>query len=411
VTPGPQRSDDELSALATLGGRELARAVGGIATMHGAIADRAFDANGPAAAPVRATHDAIAAIAYGSVGLGADLCGRLGAAVLRRDSASADRQLSAHPTGAAALAALSGFIGDELEQTRSPLAGAMTMRVGGHVVAPDPDALHAAFPMASGRLCVFLHGLMESEFAWGTAADGPQTYGEALADELGYTPLYVRYNTGRHISSNGAALRALLSDVVTAWPVPVTEIALIGHSMGGLVTRSACHQGDEGGEPWVSLVRHTVSLGTPHHGAPLARAVHVAERALQVVPETRTLSGLLRRRSAGIRDLRFGSLVDEDWQDRDPDALRSAAVAEVPLLPGASHAFVSATVTREPSRAVGRLLGDTLVLLPSAEGRARGQRLAFSEGLRLGSTHHLALLRHPRVRGQLCVWLADAAAG
>jgi len=405
--PGHERPDHELSALAALAGEELGRAVGGIAATHEAIADRAFAANGPAAAPARATHDAIAALAYGSVRLGSAAFGLLAAEVVRSGVAAEEQTVSHRPRGANALAVLSGLFGDALSESRSPLAPAMSIRLDGRIIHPDAEALRAAFPGAGGSLCVFLHGLMESEFAWGIASEGPQTYGSALAGELGCSPLYVRYNTGLHISTNGRDLSELLCAVSDAWPVPVTDIALIGHSMGGLVARSACHHGDARGERWVSLVRHTVSLGTPHHGAPLPRAVHVADAALHGVPETRALGALLRRRSAGIRDLRHGSLVDEDWQGRDPDVLRAAAVAEVPLLAGATHAFVSATVTRSPVHPLGRLLGDTLVLPASAEGRERRQQLVFahSHALRLGGTHHLALLRHPRVRAQLCAWL------
>ena len=152
--------------------------------------------------------------------------------------------------------------------------------------------------------------------------------------------------------------------MVATWPVEVEQIALIGHSMGGLVARSACHHGGD----WTALVRHTVSLGTPHSGAPLEQAVHAMSAALHVVPETRPFARFLRRRSAGIRDLRRGSLVDEDWRDQDPDALRTKALREVPLLEDATHCFVAATVTRSPSHPVGRLLGDTLVLSPSASG-------------------------------------------
>jgi pimeloyl-ACP methyl ester carboxylesterase len=141
----------------------------------------------------------------------------------------------------------------------------------------------------------------------------------------------VRYNTGRHVSENGRSLADLLEALVAAWPVAVERIALVGHSMGGLVARSACHQAAERSDAWVGRVRHVVSLGTPHTGAPLAQAVHVAAAGLATVPETRAFSAFLRRRSAGIRDLRDGSLVDEDWRGRDPDALRAAACREIPL--------------------------------------------------------------------------------
>ena len=173
--------------------------------------------------------------------------------------------------------------------------------------------------------------------------------------------------------------------------------------MGGLVARSACHQAAERGDDWARHVTHVVSLGSPHTGAPLVSAVHYAAAVLGALPETRPFSSLLRRRSAGIRDLRNGSLVDEDWRSRDPDALRAAACREVPLLDGATHCFVAATVTRSARHPVARLVGDWLVLEPSATHRAH-------RTLHVGGAHHLALLNHPDVYAQLSEWLAPRPA-
>ncbi len=143
-------------------------------------------------------------------------------------------------------------------------------------------------------------------------------------------------------------------------------------------------------------------------GAPLEQAVHVLSAGLARLPETRPVANLLRRRSGGIRDLRQGSLVDEDWRDCDPDALRAAACAEVPLLEGATHCFVSATITRSQRHPLGRLLGDTLVLAPSASGRSRTRRIPFEEeyGMHVGGASHFALLNHPAVYEKLRAWLA-----
>jgi pimeloyl-ACP methyl ester carboxylesterase len=190
--------------------------------------------------------------------------------------------------------------------------------------------------------------------------------------------------------------------------MPVSEIALIGHSMGGLVARSGAHQASGFRMRWPKSVRHVVSLGTPHMGAPLEQFVHYASAALSAMPETRPFGRFLRRRSAGIRDLRQGSLVDEDWRDRDPDALRAAACKEVPLLDGATHCFVTATLTRSDRHPVGRLLGDCLVLTPSASGRGRNRRIAFrpEDGVHVGGAHHFALLNHPAVYAKLREWLA-----
>jgi pimeloyl-ACP methyl ester carboxylesterase len=419
---------DERRALAQLGLAEVGRAIGGIAGMHRAIADRAFRASGPGAAPAHALHDAISAGVYGALRGATDLAGRGAGAALAerrgavgggapavdrigvgRPAAGRGRAPSESAGGAAGLAILNGLIGDQLEREGSDLCQPLAVRVDGCAVEPTRPALARAFPAAHPRLVVFLHGLMETEFAW--RSGGREPYSARLERDLGVSAIDVRYNTGRHISENGRALADLLERLVAAWPVEVEQIALIGHSMGGLVARSACHIATADGPSsaaWVARVRHVISLGSPHLGAPLAQGVHCAAAALDAVPETRSLGGFLRRRSAGIRDLRHGSLVDADWRDQDPDALRARAYAEVPLLPGATHCFVAATISASPRHPLGLVLGDALVLVPSASGRGRTRRIGFrdEDGMHLGGAHHLALLNHPTVYAQLHDWLS-----
>src|SRR3954469_19214704 len=334
---------DESRALARLTFEELARGPGGIWAMHQAIASRAFRGVGPSARAVQVGHDAVSGAVYGALQNATKLAGRGAERAIAARSATAPA-LSATPRGSALLAAINGVIGDVLEREGSELHQPMAVRVEGRPVPPSPPALAEAFPGARSRLVVFLHGLMETEFSWG--AGGHEPYGARLERDLGATAVYVRYNSGRHISENGRSLDDLLEDLVAAWPVDVSEIALVGHSMGGLIARSACHQASEDGAVWVRHVRHVVSLGSPHMGAPLEQAVHWTSAALNALPETRPLSSFLRRRSAGIRDLRQGSLVDEDWDGRDRDALRAAACAEVPLLEGATHCFITASITQ-----------------------------------------------------------------
>jgi pimeloyl-ACP methyl ester carboxylesterase len=404
--PAPRA--DELRGLVRLGFAELRGATGGIGGVHRAIADRAFGASGPAAAPVRTLHDAISSGVYVIIAGAMRLTGMAADVGLGRRVVEDGRALSRSPRGALAIGAINGLIGDALHRERSDLQEPMSVRVGGHPVVLESGALATAFPDATGRLAVFVHGLMESEFSWRyRARESGATYGTHLRRELGFTPIEVRYNTGRHISENGRSLADLLDELVRAWPVEVERIALIGHSMGGLVARSACHIGAERGEAWVARVSHSVSLGSPHLGAPLAQGVHWASAALAAVPETRPFANFLRRRSAGIRDLRQGSLVDADWRDLDPDALRAQACREVPLLEGATHCFVAATLTRSPRHPAGRVLGDCLVLQSSASGRSRTRRIPFKaeHGMHLGGTHHLALLNHPAVYERLRQWL------
>ena len=359
---------DELRALTRLAFEEIGAGAGGIGQVHRAIAKRAF--RGPS--PAKVLHDGISGAVYASVAGAAALAGRAAAVTVR------DRPLSTTPRGAAMLGVLNGLRGDALEREGSALATPMTLRADGE---PGP------------RIAVFVHGLFETEHAWGYGG-GPR-YGDRLASEHGFTPVYVRFNTGRHISENGRSLAESLDELAAGWPVPIEQIVLIGHSMGGLVARSACHAGGD----WAARVTHIVSLGSPHAGAPLESAVHYAAAALGAVPETRPFSRFLRRRSAGIRDMRRGSLVDDDWDGRDPEALRAAACREVPLLDGASHCFVAATVTRDARHPVARLIGDWLVLEASASRRAQ-------QTLHVGGAHHLALLNHPAVYERLSEWLA-----
>jgi pimeloyl-ACP methyl ester carboxylesterase len=394
-------SDHELRALTTLGFDELARATGGIGSIQRAVSGRVFSAVGPGATLVRPVHQAITKGVYRGLGAGTRAAGLAAGAVAGRRSGP---PVSSTRAGSAVIAAITGLTGDRLEEEGSPLAQPMALRVKGEPVPLEPDALAEAFPNATPDIVVFLHGLMETEFSWGTG----ETYGTRLERDLGYTPMTVRYNSGLHISQNGRCLSELMDELVAAWPVEVERIALVGHSMGGLVARSACHRGAEDGAAWAQLVKTSVSLGTPHLGAPLEQAVHYLSAGLARLPETRPFANFLRRRSGGIRDLRQGSLVDEDWRDCDPDALRAAACAEVPLLEGATHCFISATVTRSDRHPVGRLIGDTLVLKPSATGRSRTRRIPFEEefGMHLGGAHHFALVNHPAVYEKLRVWLA-----
>jgi pimeloyl-ACP methyl ester carboxylesterase len=399
---------DEVRALTRLTFEELARGVCGLGDVHGAIATRVFDQVGRGGV-ARFMHDVISGAVYTGIGACTASLGRVASHALAVSGPRPERPLSPTPVGGGVIAVIDGLIGDELERRRSVLQEPMSLRVDGHVVPCEPSALARAFPGATRRIVVFVHGLMGTEFPWSWwATENGGTYGTKLARDLRLTPVYVRYNTGRHISENGRSLAELLEPMVAAWPVDVDEVAVIGHSMGGLVSRSACYHGHELGHAWVRRVRHAISLGSPHMGAPLAQGVHLAAAALYQLPETRPLAGLLRRRSGGIRDLRYGSLVDEDWRDQDPDALRAKVCQEVPLLEGATHCFVAATIMKAESHPLSRLLGDMLVLQPSASGWSRTRRIPFEAeyGLHLGPAHHLALLNHPTVYTRLREWLS-----
>jgi pimeloyl-ACP methyl ester carboxylesterase len=413
---GPH-SAGEPAALARLVTRGVGALTARIEELHDGIAERAFRASGPGAVPVHVTHDAIAGAVYASVrGVSTAVGAVSGAALAAYPWPEGGRVVSRTRAGAFTLGALNGFLGDRLDEEGDALSVPLTVRVGARDVPAEPASLAAAFPEATGKLTVFVHGLCENEESWRWGAerhcgDREVTYGSQLAADFGHTPVYLRYNTGLHISENGRRLAALLEDVVAGWPVEVTQISLVGHSMGGLVVRSACHAGERSGLRWPSLVRHVVSLGTPHLGAPLEQVVNVASWLLRKLPETRPVSTVLDVRSVGIKDLRFGYLCDEDWTDRDCAAPFANYRSDVPLLGHAAHYHVGATLTRDARHPLGRVLGDLLVLTPSASGRSRGvRRIPFEvgNGRHFGGMHHFTLLNHPDVYDQLARWLGGS---
>ncbi len=371
---------------------------------------------GPAGRPAKLAHDAISAGVYAAVkGVGGALMRVGGTAASLAQSADAP-PLADTPAGTHVLAALSGAFGDALEREGSPLSVRMSIRKGGRDVPTDCEDVARAFPEATPRVALFTHGLCESEAGWHLGAerhygDAGVWHGSRLRADLGFTPVTVRANTGLHISDNGRRLARLLDRLDGSWPVPIEEILLVGHSMGGLINRSACHYGMEDGHPWVDRVRNVVMLGAPHLGAPLEQAAARLGVALNWTPESRPLARALAQRSVGIKDLRYGALVDEDWQGRDPDAWGPDPCAGVPLLETAAHYVIGATVTRDSRHPLGRVIGDLLVLYPSSAGQSlSGRRIAFElENTRhLGGLNHFHLLNHPRVYEVMLEWLRRA---
>ncbi len=402
-------------------GRLAGLAVGGVSgrafELHSAIADRVFRAIGPVAEPVRVVHDGVAGATYKAISGAFAATGRLGGRVAAGRVREPTR-LADHPRTRQAVGFLNGAHGDLLEREYPALALEMGLRLGGRDLQADPLALWEAYPDARPRIAVFLHGLVETEDSWRYRAlrqygDPEMTYGTMLQRDLGYTPVWVRYNTGRRVSDNGRDFADLMDRLVAAWPVALEDVVVIGHSMGGLVARSALAQaGDgapEGDRAWPGLVRDTVTLGTPHLGAPLEQRVNSLTHALNRVGETRWLASTLAARSVGIKDLRFGNLVAADWAEAHPDARESSRV-DVPLHEGARHFVVLATVARKPDSPIGDLVGDLLVRPHSALGDTGDERRLPYEHenvCRLTGLHHFDLLNHPKVYEQLRSWLAD----
>jgi len=290
-----------------------------------------------------------------------------------------------------------GVYGDYLLRTRNPLAIEMSLRYRGQPVdLHDPKSVFGrdSEVTSANKFLVLVHGLCMNDRQWNR--DG-HDHGAALADELGYRPLYLRYNSGLPIASNGRSLAEMLETLVGNCPSSVEELAIVGHSMGGLVARSACYHGRAAGHEWPAYLRKLVFLGTPHHGAPLERGGHGLDQVMEFSPYLAPFAQLSRRRSAGITDLRHGAVTADGKFVPLPSGIQSYAAAAVRA---ANRSMLS-----------DRLIGDGLVPLDSALGRHRDtmRTLAIPEhrqwiGYRMG---HRELLSRPEVYQQISAWLQE----
>ncbi|NDK38636.1 alpha/beta hydrolase [Pseudoxanthomonas gei] len=315
------------------------------------------------------------------------------------------------PQREAIRAAVNGVLGDHLESSANPLAIAMQFRSQGQPLALSPRALTASLPDATGKLLVLVHGLCMNDLQWNYAG---HDHGQALQQDLGYTPVYLHYNSGRRISHNGLELAGLLEQLVRAYPVPVEEITLLCHSMGGLVARAALDQALASSHAWAGLPTRVLFLGTPHHGAPLERAGSWADMLIGISPYSAPLVRIGKIRSAGIQDLRHGNLRDADWQDRNGD---DRADGRTPMpLPASVLAYAMAVSTQEAreDRDIHSIRGDGLVPVASALGvhadRAFDLRIPKPRRWVGHEANHLELLGSQAVYRQMLRWLRKPAA-
>ena len=304
------------------------------------------------------------------------------------------------------IAALNGVVGEHLAASGNPLAIVPVLRRAGRTLVLERSALEHTLTDPTGKILLLVHGLCMNDLQW---RRNGRDHGSAMA-EAGWTPVFLHYNSGLHVSENGRILAGLLDDLVSAWPVPVQELAILGHSMGGLVARSACHYSKAAEHRWLERLRRILFLGTPHHGAPLERGGSWIDAILQSSPYTAAIARLGKIRSAGITDLRHGNLLDDDWKNRDRFARSSDGHRPVPLPEGVACFAIAASLSGAPAHIGKRALGDGLVPLDSALGKHAKPELDLGIPERRQWTghglNHLDLLDHPEVIQRVRRWLA-----
>ena len=385
---------------------------------HTAISSRVFDVLGPLGLGVRSVHDGITRMSYRAVRTSLRGAGALAGTVADHHPRLRRLRPLDTTTGVRVLSAASGIVGDRLADDHPALDLGLAVFHEDGRAHPDPEGV--ASLRHADTLAVFVHGLCEDERSWQRrsrahkAAERDEdpgaarvvTHGQRLAHAHGMAPLYVRYNTGRRVHVNGARLADALDEVVTTWPTDVRRIVLVGHSMGGLVARSACHHGTAAEQDWVERVSNLVYLGTPHLGAPLARGVQGAARWLARLPETRGVTRLLDHRSDGVRDLTTGRIAARASARQTEAALQEETDQQLTPLPDVHHHLLAATITRDPDHPVGRILGDFLVRADSGSGRTRTRDAGLGDDIVVqGGIDHFDLLSDPAVGEQLIEWL------
>ncbi len=379
--------------------------VGTVRDLHQAMSGRAFRATRAVGGRVpESLHDAAVTSIYGAI---SGLL-RVSSGTVRTLSARGiGRPVESSPRGRRIVAIVNGLIGDELRMLDDPQSIVMAVRKDGADVPATGWQVTEAFRDGSSHLVVFLHGLCEDDESWkiGERVHG-STYAARLTADTDGTPVMIRYNTGLHVSENGKHLDVLLQQLIEAWPVRVTRITLVGHSMGGLVARAATNHATASGQTWQHLVRDVVCLGTPHTGAALEKVAHVGSKVLRFLPETRPFSKILESRSAGIVDLRHGYISTDEWEGQDLTAQWGLDRIAAAPLPRAEYHFVASTLGASQRHPLSSVLGDLLVHFSSATGVGRTGPVV--EGARfeyIPSANHFALLNHPRIADWLVEWL------
>lgn len=356
--------------------------VGTTRDVHRAVARRVLTITGQQHTPVGVLYDTITAGVYAGLGLATRALGQVGELGVGRSTG-----LESAPRGRRLRSVVNGLIGDVLRDQGHPAAITSSFRLDGRDLELRHEGLRAAYPHATERLVIFVHGLCEDDECWSyQRAQRGSSYLERLGSAGRWTPLAVRLNTGIPIQDNAGELAALVDKLLEEWPRDVCEIAFVGHSLGGLVVRAAAARAAQ--SSWSGRVSHVVLLGSPHGGAPLERLVKRAIPAMQRLPEVAPFATILEERSAGIRNLHDGIGVDTvRWRE-------------------ATYHCVGATLGKGRRSLVGRVFGDLLVLLSSAQGSGAKVDADFRH---ITSAHHFDLLNHPLVHADLEKWLADPA--
>ena len=290
------------------------------------------------------------------------------------------------------IAILNGIVGDYLHSQDNPLQIHMQWRslskddiddeVEGRTLSPQKQKTIQQMKKKKKHYLLLIHGSCASPHDWWQQG---HNHGIALAAALSNNiePLFLHYNTGLHISENGKLLSQCIQQLVNeveekddSSSSDIIRISIIGHSMGGLVARSACHyasqQDGASSSSWIQHLHHLITLGTPHHGAILEQGGKLVDSVLGVHRFTEPISWLTKIRSAGVMDLGYGNVREEDWscghdnddEDKENSQRKNRAALidnrQPTPLPSKVRCLAIAAVLGDANSSSNRLLGTVL---------------------------------------------------
>ncbi len=301
---------------------------------------------------------------------------------------------------------LNGVVGDYLEKNENPLKITMQFKYQGKAIELNRKNIENTYPKVNGKILLMVHGSCLNDAQWCRKG---HNHGMELANDYNKTPVYLNYNSGRHVSTNGQNLNELLENLILNWPVPVEELIIVAHSMGGLVARSAVYYGQIEQKLWPKYLKKIIFLGTPHHGAPLEHAGNYLEVILEAIPYARPIARLGKIRSAGVTDLRFGNLIDKDWENSNRFKMEGDKRQHISLPEKIECYSIAGSNSKVKETDSMQLRGDNLVGVKSALGLhndpTKGLKFKKENTWIAYEINHTELLSSPQVYLKIKSWM------
>ncbi|MBF0377804.1 MAG: hypothetical protein HQK72_10020 [Desulfamplus sp.] len=405
-------------------GKLATEAVSGITSLVEDLHQTILSLNGILGSPYKQRTTGITGMVYRNIRTVTELVGNemdvaLNKIIAMIESNSSDPlspQISI-PLYEAFISALNGIIGDHLVASKNPLAINMQLRQNGAALSmnkesfSDNDAFLNQIIESNGKIALMVHGLCMNDLQWNRKG---HDHGKELSRDFGYTPVYLHYNTGLHISENGKSFSELMEKFINQISNTTIdkqiEIVIIAHSMGGLVSRSAFYYGKLANHTWLKHVKKLICLGTPHHGSPLERFGNWIDMFLEINPYCSPFSRLGKIRSAGVTDLRYGNIIDDDWKEQGRFEYSNDSRLPVSLPEDIDCYAVAVTTTKDSCTIANNIVGDGLVPLNSALGSHKNPdfNLLFPDNHKWvgNDMNHMDLLSSQEVYQTIKKWVA-----